>query len=132
MLLVEVEEARGNQVVREDLSSAVSSSSEVQGSRQVAFRSVQELQQQNQNLLAQIRDLEEQRERDQNQAKTARYWPCDLGSGIWTTGINAHILSWRRSVRTFTYIALLFFSDAMKISKKTVSALSDKQSWNRV
>uniref|UniRef100_A0A673GXZ7 Nucleoprotein TPR n=1 Tax=Sinocyclocheilus rhinocerous TaxID=307959 RepID=A0A673GXZ7_9TELE len=72
VLLVEVEEARGNQVVREDVSSAVSSSSEVQGSRQVAFRSVQELQQQNQNMLAQIRDLEEQRERDQNQAKTAR------------------------------------------------------------
>uniref|UniRef100_A0A672NVA2 Nucleoprotein TPR n=1 Tax=Sinocyclocheilus grahami TaxID=75366 RepID=A0A672NVA2_SINGR len=72
VLLVEVEEARGNQVVREDVSSAVSSSSEVQGSRQVAFRSVQELQQQNQNLLAQVRDLEEQRERDQNQAKTAR------------------------------------------------------------
>uniref|UniRef100_A0A672NVH8 Nucleoprotein TPR n=1 Tax=Sinocyclocheilus grahami TaxID=75366 RepID=A0A672NVH8_SINGR len=70
VLLVEVEEARGNQVVREDVSSAVSSSSEVQGSRQVAFRSVQELQQQNQNLLAQVRDLEEQRERDQNQAKT--------------------------------------------------------------
>uniref|UniRef100_A0A671N5R0 Nucleoprotein TPR n=1 Tax=Sinocyclocheilus anshuiensis TaxID=1608454 RepID=A0A671N5R0_9TELE len=73
VLLVEVEEARGNQVVREDVSSAVSSSSEVQGSRQVAFRSVQELQQQNQNILAQIRDLEEQRERDQNQAKTASF-----------------------------------------------------------
>ncbi|XP_073704186.1 nucleoprotein TPR [Garra rufa] len=72
VLLVEVEEARGNQVVREDVNSAVSSSSEVQGSRQVAFRSVQELQQQNQTLLAQIRELEEQRERDQNQAKTAR------------------------------------------------------------
>uniref|UniRef100_A0A673I4Y1 Nucleoprotein TPR n=1 Tax=Sinocyclocheilus rhinocerous TaxID=307959 RepID=A0A673I4Y1_9TELE len=72
VLLVEVEEARGNQVVREDVSSAVSSSSEVQGSWQVAFRSVQELQQQNQNMLAQSRDLEEQRERDQNQAKTAR------------------------------------------------------------
>uniref|UniRef100_A0A673I5J0 Nucleoprotein TPR n=1 Tax=Sinocyclocheilus rhinocerous TaxID=307959 RepID=A0A673I5J0_9TELE len=70
VLLVEVEEARGNQVVREDVSSAVSSSSEVQGSWQVAFRSVQELQQQNQNMLAQSRDLEEQRERDQNQAKT--------------------------------------------------------------
>lgn len=93
VLLVEVEEARGNQVVREDLSSAVSSSSEVQGSRQVAFRSVQELQQQNQNLLAQIRDLEEQRERDQNQAKTARYRPCDLGSDIETIGINTHISS---------------------------------------
>uniref|UniRef100_A0A8C1R615 Nucleoprotein TPR n=1 Tax=Cyprinus carpio TaxID=7962 RepID=A0A8C1R615_CYPCA len=72
VLLVEVEEARGNQVVGEDVNSAVSSSSEVQGSRQVAFRSIQELQQQNQNLLVQIRDLEEQRERDQNQAKTAR------------------------------------------------------------
>ncbi|XP_051554060.1 nucleoprotein TPR-like isoform X2 [Myxocyprinus asiaticus] len=72
VLLVELEESRGNQVVRDDVSSAVSSSSEVQGSRQVAFRSVQELQQQNQNLLAQIRDLEEQREQDQNQAKTAR------------------------------------------------------------
>ncbi|XP_051989723.1 nucleoprotein TPR-like isoform X2 [Xyrauchen texanus] len=72
VLLVEVEEARGNQVVREDVSSAVSSSSEVQGLRQVAFRTVQELQQQNQNLLSQIRDLEEQTERDQNQAKTSR------------------------------------------------------------
>uniref|UniRef100_A0A672P3J0 Nucleoprotein TPR n=1 Tax=Sinocyclocheilus grahami TaxID=75366 RepID=A0A672P3J0_SINGR len=61
VLLVEVEEARGNQVVREDVSSAVSSSSEVQGSRQVAFRSVQELQQQNQNLLAQVRDLEDKK-----------------------------------------------------------------------
>ncbi|XP_056597198.1 nucleoprotein TPR [Triplophysa dalaica] len=72
VLLVELEEARGNQVVREDVNSAVSSSSEVQGSRQVAFRSVQELQQQNQNLLAQVRDQEEQREREQTQAKTAR------------------------------------------------------------
>ncbi|XP_051556343.1 nucleoprotein TPR-like isoform X2 [Myxocyprinus asiaticus] len=72
VLLVELEEARGNQVVREDVSSVVSSSSEVQGSRQVAFRTIQELQQQNQNLLAQIRDLEEQTERDQNQAKTSR------------------------------------------------------------
>nr|XP_009296772.1 nucleoprotein TPR isoform X1 [Danio rerio] len=72
VLLVEVEEARGNQVVREDVSSAVSSSSEVQGSRQVAFRSIQELQQQNQNLLVKIRDLEEQREKDQNQAKSAK------------------------------------------------------------
>lgn len=73
VLLVEVEEARGNQVVREDVSSAVSSSSVVQGSRQVAFRSIQELQQQNQNLLVKIRDLEEQREKDQNQAKSAKY-----------------------------------------------------------
>uniref|UniRef100_A0A673GX79 Nucleoprotein TPR n=1 Tax=Sinocyclocheilus rhinocerous TaxID=307959 RepID=A0A673GX79_9TELE len=72
VLLVEVEEARGNQVVREDVSSAVSSSSEVQGSRQVAFRSVQELQQQNQNMLAQIRDLEEQTELEQSLEKVQK------------------------------------------------------------
>ncbi|XP_072547531.1 nucleoprotein TPR [Salminus brasiliensis] len=72
VLLVELEEARGNQVVRGDVNSAVSSSSEVLGPRQVAFRSVEELQQQNQNLLAQLRELEEQRERSENEAKCAR------------------------------------------------------------
>uniref|UniRef100_A0A8B9H7L6 Nucleoprotein TPR n=1 Tax=Astyanax mexicanus TaxID=7994 RepID=A0A8B9H7L6_ASTMX len=70
VLLVELEEARGNQVVREDVNSAVSSSSEVLGPRQVAFRSVEELQQQNQNLLAQLREMEEQRERSENEAKS--------------------------------------------------------------
>uniref|UniRef100_A0A4W4GSX2 Nucleoprotein TPR n=1 Tax=Electrophorus electricus TaxID=8005 RepID=A0A4W4GSX2_ELEEL len=72
VLLVELEEARGNQVVREDMGAAVSSSSEVLGPHQVAFRSLEELQQQNQNLLAQIRELEEQRERTESEAKTAR------------------------------------------------------------
>uniref|UniRef100_A0A673I8T5 Nucleoprotein TPR n=1 Tax=Sinocyclocheilus rhinocerous TaxID=307959 RepID=A0A673I8T5_9TELE len=76
VLLVEVEEARGNQVVREDVSSARrfrrSWSSEVQGSCQVAFRSVQELQQQNQNMLAQIRDLEEQTELEQSLEKVQK------------------------------------------------------------
>uniref|UniRef100_A0A671PAM7 Nucleoprotein TPR n=1 Tax=Sinocyclocheilus anshuiensis TaxID=1608454 RepID=A0A671PAM7_9TELE len=72
VLLVEVEEARGNQVVREDVSSAVSSSSEVQGSRQVAFHSVQELQQQNQNLLAQIRDLEDTKSVKKNKTCSLR------------------------------------------------------------
>ncbi|TRY56833.1 hypothetical protein DNTS_004104 [Danionella cerebrum] len=72
VLLMEVEEARGTQVLREDVSSAVSSTTEVQGSRQLAFRSIKELQQQNQNLLTKVRDLEEQREQHQNQAKTAR------------------------------------------------------------
>uniref|UniRef100_A0AAY5F391 Nucleoprotein TPR n=1 Tax=Electrophorus electricus TaxID=8005 RepID=A0AAY5F391_ELEEL len=71
VLLVELEEARGNQVVREDMGAAVSSSSEVLGPHQVAFRSLEELQQQNQNLLAQIRELEEQRERTESEAKTA-------------------------------------------------------------
>uniref|UniRef100_A0AAR2JH62 Nucleoprotein TPR n=1 Tax=Pygocentrus nattereri TaxID=42514 RepID=A0AAR2JH62_PYGNA len=70
VLLVELEEARGNQVVREDVNSAVSSSSEISGPRQVAFRSVEELQQQNQSLLAQLREMEEQRERSENEAKS--------------------------------------------------------------
>ncbi|XP_076833031.1 nucleoprotein TPR isoform X2 [Brachyhypopomus gauderio] len=72
VLLVELEEARGNQVVREDVGAAVSSSSEALGPHQVAFRSVEELQQQNQNLLAQIRELKEHQERTESEAKTAR------------------------------------------------------------
>ncbi|KAM9468929.1 nucleoprotein TPR-like isoform 3-T3 [Clarias gariepinus] len=72
VLLVELEEARGTKVVREEVNSAVSSTSEVQGARQVAFRSVEELQQQNQNLLIQIRELEEQHEKSTAEAKIAR------------------------------------------------------------
>ncbi|GAA6102968.1 nucleoprotein TPR isoform X3 [Tachysurus ichikawai] len=72
VLLVELEESRGNKVVREEVNSAVSSSSEFQGPRQVAFRSVEELQQQNQNLLIQIRELEEQHEKSTAEAKIAR------------------------------------------------------------
>ncbi|KAK3560903.1 hypothetical protein QTP86_022909 [Hemibagrus guttatus] len=72
VLLVELEEARGTKVVREEVNSAVSSSSEIQGLRQVAFRSVEELQQQNQNLLIQIRELEEQHEKSTAEAKIAR------------------------------------------------------------
>ncbi|XP_058269448.1 nucleoprotein TPR isoform X3 [Hemibagrus wyckioides] len=77
VLLVELEEARGTTVVREEVNSAVSSSSEVQGPRQVAFRSVAELQQQNQNLLIQIRELEEQHEKSTAEAKTARQTEFD-------------------------------------------------------
>lgn len=73
MLLVELEESRGTKVVREEVNSDVSSSSEVHGPRQVAFRSVEELQQQNQNLLVQIRELEEQHEKSAAEAKIARY-----------------------------------------------------------
>ncbi|TSN03387.1 Nucleoprotein TPR [Bagarius yarrelli] len=72
VLLVELEEARGTIVVREEVNSAVSSSSEIQGLRQVAFRSVKELQEQNQNLLIQIRELEEQHEKITAEAKIAR------------------------------------------------------------
>lgn len=74
VLLVELEEARGAKVVREEVNSAVSSSSEVQGLRQVAFRSVEELQQQNQNLLIQMRELEDQHEKSATEAKIAMYY----------------------------------------------------------
>uniref|UniRef100_A0AAQ4R059 Translocated promoter region a, nuclear basket protein n=1 Tax=Gasterosteus aculeatus aculeatus TaxID=481459 RepID=A0AAQ4R059_GASAC len=67
-LLVELEEARGNQVTREDGTSAnISSTSEVTSPRQLSFRSVEELQRQNQSLLKQLRELEEEKERQQSQ-----------------------------------------------------------------
>uniref|UniRef100_A0A8C9VSR1 Nucleoprotein TPR n=1 Tax=Scleropages formosus TaxID=113540 RepID=A0A8C9VSR1_SCLFO len=62
VLLIELEEARGNRVLREDenVSSAdISSSTEVTSHHLVTFRSVEELQQQNQRLLVALRDLRE-------------------------------------------------------------------------
>uniref|UniRef100_A0A6Q2Z363 Nucleoprotein TPR n=1 Tax=Esox lucius TaxID=8010 RepID=A0A6Q2Z363_ESOLU len=47
------------------------SSSEVVRLRQVRFRSVDELQRQNQSMLVRLRELEEQREREQTEAKSA-------------------------------------------------------------
>ncbi|XP_048845940.1 nucleoprotein TPR isoform X2 [Brienomyrus brachyistius] len=75
VLLIELEEARGNHVVREhtDISSAdISSSSEVITQRLVTFRSVEELQQQNQRLLVALRDLGEAREKEELEATTSR------------------------------------------------------------
>ncbi|XP_075935829.1 nucleoprotein TPR-like isoform X4 [Anarhichas minor] len=72
-LLVELEEARGNQVTREDGSSAnISSTSEVISPRQLSFRSVEELQRQNQSLLRRLRELEEEKDRRQSQVTSAR------------------------------------------------------------
>ncbi|KAM3865905.1 nucleoprotein TPR-like [Diretmus argenteus] len=72
-LLVELEEARGNTVTREDGSTAVSSSSsEVINPHQLAFRSVKELQAQNQSLLGRLREGEEERERQQTQVASTR------------------------------------------------------------
>uniref|UniRef100_A0A665W7R3 Translocated promoter region a, nuclear basket protein n=1 Tax=Echeneis naucrates TaxID=173247 RepID=A0A665W7R3_ECHNA len=66
-LLVELEEARGNQVTKEDGSSAdISSTSEVISPQQLSFRSVEELQRQNQNLLGRLRMLEQEKAREQN------------------------------------------------------------------
>uniref|UniRef100_A0A8C1SGH8 Nucleoprotein TPR n=1 Tax=Cyprinus carpio TaxID=7962 RepID=A0A8C1SGH8_CYPCA len=60
VLLIELEEARGNHVMREEdevCSADVSSTSEVISQHLVTFRSVEELQQQNQRLLVALRDL---------------------------------------------------------------------------
>ncbi|XP_041658581.1 nucleoprotein TPR-like isoform X2 [Cheilinus undulatus] len=56
-LLLELEEARGNQVTKDDSSSC-----------QLSFRSVNELQRQNQSLLGRLRDLEEEKDKQQSKA----------------------------------------------------------------
>uniref|UniRef100_A0A8C7LEK9 Nucleoprotein TPR n=1 Tax=Oncorhynchus kisutch TaxID=8019 RepID=A0A8C7LEK9_ONCKI len=71
VLLVELEEARGNPVVREETMN-LSSSSEIINPRQVSFRSVEELQRQNQSMLARLRELGEKMEREQTEANSAR------------------------------------------------------------
>ncbi|XP_058234959.1 translocated promoter region b, nuclear basket protein isoform X2 [Hemibagrus wyckioides] len=66
VLLVELEEARGNHVVRDEdevCSADVSSTSEVISQHLVSFRSVEELQQQNQRLLVALRELGEEQEK---------------------------------------------------------------------
>ncbi|KAM7409722.1 hypothetical protein PAMA_001286 [Pampus argenteus] len=70
VLLIELEEARGNHVLHEDeLSSAdVSSTSEVISQHLVTFRSVEELQQQNQRLLVALRDLSDAQEKEEYEA----------------------------------------------------------------
>ncbi|TSW21800.1 Nucleoprotein TPR [Bagarius yarrelli] len=75
VLLIELEEARGNHVVRDedDLCSAdVSSTSEVISQHLVSFRSVEELQQQNQRLLVALRDLGEEQEKGEMEAESTK------------------------------------------------------------
>uniref|UniRef100_A0AAQ6AH46 Nucleoprotein TPR n=1 Tax=Amphiprion ocellaris TaxID=80972 RepID=A0AAQ6AH46_AMPOC len=72
-LLAELEEARGNQVTKDDGSSAdISSTSEVTSRRQLSFRSVEELQRQNQSLLGRLRELEEENDRQQSQSSVGK------------------------------------------------------------
>lgn len=75
MLLIELEEARGNHVIHEEeVSSAdVSSTSEVISQHLVTFRSVEELQKQNQRLLAALRDLSEAQEMEEFEATGNKY-----------------------------------------------------------
>ncbi|XP_049576047.1 translocated promoter region b, nuclear basket protein isoform X4 [Syngnathus scovelli] len=74
VLLIELEEARGNPVlIEEELSSAdVSSTSEVISQHLVTFRSVEELQKQNQRLLVALRDLSEAQEKEELEASGSR------------------------------------------------------------
>ncbi|KAM4022992.1 nucleoprotein TPR isoform 2-T2 [Anomaloglossus baeobatrachus] len=74
VLLIELEEARGNHVQREDdVSSAnISSSSEVITQHLVTFRSIDELQEQNQRLLVALRELGEAKEKEEQEAAAAQ------------------------------------------------------------
>uniref|UniRef100_A0A8C3ADA7 Nucleoprotein TPR n=1 Tax=Cyclopterus lumpus TaxID=8103 RepID=A0A8C3ADA7_CYCLU len=70
VLLIELEEARGNYVIHEeDVSTAdVSSTSEVISQHLVTFRSVEELQKQNQRLLVALRELSDAQEKEEFEA----------------------------------------------------------------
>ncbi|XP_055962594.1 nucleoprotein TPR [Sorex fumeus] len=74
VLLMELEEARGNHVIRdEEVSSAdISSSSEVISQHLVSYRNIEELQQQNQRLLVALRELGETREREEQETAASR------------------------------------------------------------
>ncbi|KAM6963006.1 translocated promoter region b, nuclear basket protein [Aplochiton taeniatus] len=81
VLLIELEEARGNHIASdEEVSSAdISSTSEVITRHLVTFRSVEELQQQNQRLLAALRDLSEAQEQQEAEATDTKSHEIDLG-----------------------------------------------------
>ena len=87
VLLIELEEARGNHVIRdeEEVSSAdITSTSEVISHRLVTFRSVEELQQQNQRLLVALRELGEAQEKEEMEATSSRYQTI----WIWTSVVK--------------------------------------------
>ncbi|EPY80554.1 translocated promoter region (to activated MET oncogene)-like protein [Camelus ferus] len=74
VLLMELEEARGNHVIRdEEVSSAdISSSSEVISQHLVSYRNIEELQQQNQRLLVALRELGETKEREEQETTSSK------------------------------------------------------------
>lgn len=75
MLLIELEEARGNHVVHEEeLSSTdISSTSEVISQHLVSFRSIEELQKQNQRLLVALRELSDAQEKEESEISRKKY-----------------------------------------------------------
>ncbi|KAJ3594641.1 hypothetical protein NHX12_003948, partial [Muraenolepis orangiensis] len=76
-LLVEKEEQRGVRVTKEEATSSdVTTSSELAGQHQISFSSVEQLQRQNQTLLGQLRDLEEERDRQHTLITSSRV--CEL------------------------------------------------------
>ncbi|KAJ6657396.1 hypothetical protein lerEdw1_002563 [Lerista edwardsae] len=74
VLLMELEEARGNHVIRdEEVSSAdISSSSEVITQHLVSYRNIEELQQQNQRLLVALRELGEAKEKEEQESTSLK------------------------------------------------------------
>lgn len=75
VLLIELEEARGNHVVHEEeLSSTdISSTSEVISQHLVSFRSIEELQKQNQRLLVALRELSDAQEKEESEISRKKY-----------------------------------------------------------
>lgn len=75
VLLIELEEARGNHVMHEEeVSSAdISSTSEVISKHLVTFRGVEELQKQNQRLLVALRELSDAQEKEELEAAGNKY-----------------------------------------------------------
>ncbi|XP_052775789.1 nucleoprotein TPR-like isoform X2 [Mya arenaria] len=72
-LVKEMEEVRGGRVVRDELSSnEISSSASLISDRLVTFGNIEELQEQNQKLLAVIRDLSGKHEEEENSAIDAK------------------------------------------------------------
>ncbi|KAK1329308.1 hypothetical protein QTO34_011489 [Cnephaeus nilssonii] len=80
VLLMELEEARGNHVIRdEEVSSAdISSSSEVISQHLVSYRNIEELQQQNQRLLVALRELGETKEREEQETTSSKITELQL------------------------------------------------------
>lgn len=75
ILLIELEEARGNHVLyEEELSSSdVSNASDVIRKHLVSFRSVEELQKQNQRLLVALRELSDAQEKEESEISQNKY-----------------------------------------------------------
>ncbi|XP_060088376.1 nucleoprotein TPR [Heteronotia binoei] len=73
VLLMELEEARGNHVIRDEVSSAdITSSSEVITQHLVSYRNIEELQQQNQRLLVALRELGEAKEKEEQETTSSK------------------------------------------------------------